>query len=561
VSLASTGSQWGVPPVEAELKLPESEAPPKFIERGPVSAFFGGAVLFNAVFIGLDAQVRASGSGSLLTSMLFFGEVVFGAIFLAELMLRIYADRCPKFLFSMWNILDVFLVAASLFDLTSQIIAQESGAAFGQLRAVRLLKVTRMLRLVRIVRVFRFRSLLRSMRGLIVLLQAIKDAMKALAWFFVMLLVTTYLCAIVTTEYLGISNTDGDAMLDEWFGDMFKSMFTLIALSTMDDWVTVTRYVANTQGGLWFFFFLAYVLTTNLVLLNVALATLVSKVMSLQNDLKSAKAGEANDDDVESWMLTPSSMDSGDEEENQQQTQQTAAAAATGGNATAVVQNAAERLTQQLLSDLFDLTSELVGKEGVNQSRVVTERSLGDALVKMDVQERLLQVCPGLTAVEPQDLVKRVIAACPKHYHKAGLMRQEFAEACLALKGELSMNHFVAISLSLQQLEQHVDHELAHLNKHQRKMNRRFLKLRHRLRKVYHFDGAPRKMVEMVTKMQKLKESEREEAGRSLATTKNISSSKGTRSGSKQHTAWQSEGSDSASSRLSDSDGSESDAW
>merc|ERR1712194_618394 len=35
------------------------------------------------------------------------------------------------------------------------------------------------------------------------------------------------------------------------------------------------------------------------------------------------------------------------------------------------------------------------------------------------------------------------------------------------------------------------------------KMNRRFLKLRHRLRKVYHFDGAPRKMVEMMNEMKR----------------------------------------------------------
>merc|ERR1712190_655548 len=73
----------------------------------------------------------------------------------------------------------------------------------------------------------------------------------------------------------------------------------------------------------------------------------------------------------------------------------------------------------------------------------------------------------------------------------------------MALKGELSMNHFVVISQALQNMEKHIEHELVHLNKHQRKMNRRFLKLRHRLRKVYHFDGAPRKMVEMMNEMKR----------------------------------------------------------
>merc|ERR1719401_2853639 len=83
------------------------------------------------------------------------------------------------------------------------------------------------------------------------------------------------------------------------------------------------------------------------------------------------------------------------------------------------------------------------------------------------------------------------------------MTRQEVAEAVLMVRGELSMNHFVTISQALERLEKHTEYELMHLNKHQRKMNRRFLKLRHRLRKAYHFDGAPRKMVEMVNEMKR----------------------------------------------------------
>merc|ERR1719450_759668 len=108
-----------------------------------------------------------------------------------------------------------------------------------------------------------------------------------------------------------------------------------------------------------------------------------------------------------------------------------------------------------------------------------------------------------MQGVEPTDMAERIWGACPKRLDKEGLARQELTEACMAIRGELSMNHFVVISQALQQLEKHVDHELVHLNKHQRKMNRRFLKLRHRLRKVYHFDGAPRKMLEMMAEMKK----------------------------------------------------------
>lgn len=492
--------------MEAELKL-EPEVPATCIDRGPASCFFGGAVVLNAAFIGVDAQVRATGAGGGLDIMMISVEIGFATVFLVELVLRIYADRCPKFLKSMWNLLDFFLVATSIFDLVSTFMLQgvggESTQDLGKLRAVRLLKITRMVRMVRIVRVFRFRALMRQMRGLILLVQAMVEALRSLFWLILMFSLCTYLVAVVTTEFIGLANDDGDPLLDEWFGDMFKSMFTLMQLSTLDGWVTIARHCGDKLGGQWLLFFLAYVLVTNLVLLNVALATLIHKVISLNTDVAKAKAGDMKEDDVESWMLTPSSLDSGDEAEKEKQQQ---AQAAPTGNAMAVVQNAAERLTQQLLSELFDLTSELVGREGLNQSKVVSERSLKDALVRVEVQERLFQVCPALKAIDPHGLAKRVIAACPKHYNRAGLMRQEFIEACLALKGDLSMNHFVAISMSLQQMERHVEHELVHLNKHQRKMNRRFLKLRHRLRKVYHFDGAPRKMAEMVEHIQKKKQ-------------------------------------------------------
>jgi len=157
----------------------------------------------------------------------------------------------------------------------------------------------------------------------------------------------------------------------------------------------------------------------------------------------------------------------------------------------------------QTLSEFFDLASTYVGIEGQNQRKLVTQRSLKDSLLRSDVQTKIAQACPALSGIDPEEMAAKIWGACPKHLDKEGLARQELAEACMAVRGELSMNHFVVISQALQSMEKHVEHELVHLNKHQRKMNRRFLKLRHRLRKVYHFDGAPRKMAEMVNEIKR----------------------------------------------------------
>merc|ERR1712232_510685 len=105
---------------EAVVMLP-------FIDRTYPSIFFATAVMANAAFIGFDTDFRAkeaaasggdedaAASGG--PSLLFIIDLVFFSIFLFELILRIAADRCPKFYYSTWNLLDLCLVVASGVDL------------------------------------------------------------------------------------------------------------------------------------------------------------------------------------------------------------------------------------------------------------------------------------------------------------------------------------------------------------------------------------------------------------------------------------------------------------
>merc|ERR1719215_2284284 len=187
-------------------------------------------------------------------------------------------------------------------------------------------------------------------------------------------------------------------------------------------------------------------------------------------------------------MKTPESLESeGDKEEEKEEE-------TTEGQGAVVNQSIADRLALQTLSEFFDAAATFVGVEGVNQRKLVTRDGLAEALTVMNSRQKLFQACPAIESMNQVEVPDQILGACPKPMDRDGLSRQELSEAVLVLRGDLSMNHFVVISQALQSLEKHINHELVHLNKHQRKMNRRFLKLRHRLRKVYHFDGAPRKM-------------------------------------------------------------------
>jgi len=488
-----------------------------FIDRTYVQMFFGIMVVWNATMIGLDVQLRATAAGQELQAMMMIFEIYFFTIFLIELIMRLIADRCPKFLASSWNLIDALLVGASGVDLLFQLAfaGEEESAAedMGKLRAIRLLKVTRLVRLVRVFRIFRFRAVLRAVRGLILLIVSVTKALASLGWTALIMAATTYLVAIVTTEFIGLSNDDNDPLIAEWFGDLFSSMFTLLQLATLEDWSRVARHVGTNYGMFWQYFILFYVLSTNMLVMNLVVAQLVASVLELSTEVKTAH--DDPNEEAPSWMRTPSSLMGEEEDEEEKGSKRededgaeaaapgAAAGAAPGAGAAGIQQSVADRLAAQTLSEFFDLASTYVGIEGVNQRKLCTQKSLGDTLLRQDVSAKLVQACPALANCNAAEMVERIWSGCPKKLDKEGMTRQEVAEAVMMVRGELSMNHFVTISQALERLEKHTEYELMHLNKHQRKMNRRFLKLRHRLRKVYHFDGAPRKMVEMVNEMKR----------------------------------------------------------
>merc|ERR1712107_945615 len=105
------------------------------------------------------------------------------------------------------------------------------------------------------------------------------------------------------------------------------------------------------------------------------------------------------------------------------------------------------------LNELFDTCAAYVGTEGMNQRKLVTQKSLQDSLKREAVYTKLHQVVPALKDIDYRESAEKIMAACPNRLDKAGLGRQELTEAILALRGELSMNHFVSISMKLRQLE------------------------------------------------------------------------------------------------------------
>jgi voltage-gated sodium channel len=146
------------------------------------------------------------------------------------------------------------------------------GGAMGNLSILRLLRLLRLTRMAR---------LMKSFPELMVLIKGIKAATQSVAATLVLLIIFTYVFAIIFTgQYKGIADlpgaTENDEALQDYFGSMPLSMFTLIIGGTLLDDLTTLAYalLENSQIMLWAL--IVFILLANFTVLNMLIGILCS---------------------------------------------------------------------------------------------------------------------------------------------------------------------------------------------------------------------------------------------------------------------------------------------
>ncbi len=216
-----------------------------------------GLIVINAVILTLEtsASVRAD-YGTLLHQI----DQVFVAIFVAEVAMRLYADRlayyrCP------WNVFDFAIVLISCLPV---------GAGFAVLRALRILRVLRIV------------SLVPSMRVVVVSLLKAVPGMASIGG---LLTLVFFVCAVMATRLFGTSHP-------EWFGTLGQSMYTLFQVMTLESWSEgIVRPIMSDYPYAWLFF-LPFILATTFVVLNLFIAVIVN-TMSAEHAAHTSKATAA----------------------------------------------------------------------------------------------------------------------------------------------------------------------------------------------------------------------------------------------------------------------------
>lgn len=242
------------------------------------NVFVSATTFLNAFIIGVEQEMSDSDGGVSDRLMWYMLELIFAGIFTVEILLRISCLRV-KFIFDIWNICDVIVVAAMAIDA----LVLQPAKMGGKARLVSTLRIMRVIRLIRLVRMFKpFRELWLLVGGLV-------NSIKALAWICAIVLLLNYVCSVVVTTEIGQNDEiygngpsyDGEVWpYKEYFGTVFKSMFTLFQVMTLDGWCDdIVRHIAYFQPT-FAILFLMFLVLTAFGLMNVVIGVIVENTLA-----------------------------------------------------------------------------------------------------------------------------------------------------------------------------------------------------------------------------------------------------------------------------------------
>jgi hypothetical protein len=162
------------------------------------------------------------------------------------------------------------------------------------------------LRLLRLLRITRMAKLMRAFPELLMIIKGLVAAIRAVAWTAILLVLITFTTSIVFTSqyHQGLLTDDEIAAMDDedpkkaiWqiFGDMGKSMLTLLIQGTiLDDVTAASDAIRKQENYEWMeAVFILYILLNSFMMLNMLVGILVEVVGSTK-EAESERIARAN---------------------------------------------------------------------------------------------------------------------------------------------------------------------------------------------------------------------------------------------------------------------------
>lgn len=235
-------------------------------------------IVLNALSIGYDADYAATNwrPDNLYEGPIQFiiTEIFFAVYFTIELVIRFLGYRQYRMcLTDAWFVFDSTLVAFMNLEAFILPFAMSGDSPMAQLSVLRLL---------RLLRVSRMAKLMKTFPELMLILKGLAAAVSAVSWTLVLVMMGLIVGSIIfTNQYHQGLKSDEEVVdtVSEYFGNMGKSMFSLIIMGTLLDDITLCTNAIRTSGQVMMLFFLiVFIVLSSFMMLNMLLGILVEVV-------------------------------------------------------------------------------------------------------------------------------------------------------------------------------------------------------------------------------------------------------------------------------------------
>ena len=223
-------------------------------------------ILINAITLGLETTAF----GKQYISVLHAIDNMVLIIFTIELVMKLIVYRADFFK-SPWNWFDFIIVAISWVP---------SSGPLSVLRAFRVLRILRLL------------SVVPQMRRVI---GALGHSLPGMASVVGVLSIIFYVSAVLTTKIFG---SHSDANMQEWFGNIGASAYTLFQVMTLESWsMGIVRPTMEFFPLSWLFF-VPFIVITSFAVLNLFIGIIVDAMQMMHEEEGKPKQTIATKEDM-----------------------------------------------------------------------------------------------------------------------------------------------------------------------------------------------------------------------------------------------------------------------
>eukprot|EP00419_Tripos_fusus_P061617 CAMPEP_0172917742 /NCGR_PEP_ID=MMETSP1075-20121228/198854_1 /TAXON_ID=2916 /ORGANISM="Ceratium fusus, Strain PA161109" /LENGTH=511 /DNA_ID=CAMNT_0013777259 /DNA_START=7 /DNA_END=1542 /DNA_ORIENTATION=+ len=260
---------------EEEEDMEEAEKDPKVVFEHRFNMAIGGLIILNVFVIALETDYGYDETGDENSKIWW---VIVDSLFLLAFMIEIAVRMCLErwaWPWSAWNWFDVVIVILAMVDIW---ILSFIDSTKGSLQIMSVFRIVRLVRLIRLVK------LIRLLHGLYVILSAMWNAVQTMSFLLAIMVFGLLIYSIFAVTLIGRNSAlsevriNGTDTVYDRFGTVFRSMYSLFELMTLEGWETVARPIVEAEP--WLFFFIAsYIMIFTFGMLNMIVATVIEKTL------------------------------------------------------------------------------------------------------------------------------------------------------------------------------------------------------------------------------------------------------------------------------------------